>query len=867
MRDFLVKTSGQQVVSENELLLELFRVYKKHWRGVSFSRYHPWGKMLLKDFDEIDKQMVDAASLFTGINDLKEIEHMFKPDSEELAWLREFGTAFTVKEKSELQDSFRSTWEKLHPMYNEFREHLSNAGIAYEGMAYRSIADHLKDQSDVLTHSRYIFSGLYGLTRSEEAIIKHISEHRECRIFWDDDSYYVNDKDHEAGSYFRNSSLINEHPLSGNNNLESNKREIDVVSVPMNTLQGRYGGMMIGRMIDKGIEDRSAIVLADESLLPVLLNSIPDIDGEINVTMGYPLEGGMTDSFFRQLYNLHTFGTRRTGDRMAFHQRFVEEVMRNPAISTVDGQEMEYDRGIYLTSEQISKMYNSRESEIIFKELSSPADIFNYAGEIINLLMMMNDRRPAGGRLHRLSLEAVHSELDKLNAVVIPFISEIDTHTAWQMITEVIRSYRIPLSGEPVTGVQVMGFLETRALDFEHLVVMSLNDDKLPGRSHQNSFIPYSLRKTFGLHTRENRESMVAYNFYRLLQRAEHVTLIYDSGDPQSGGEMSRHLLQLIHEFGEQIPNTKIRRSTLSLELPPAKDRVIEIMKTEEIIEKVRSRIRERYLSPSALSTFLKCPLKYYFRYIEGIREPDNADGDIDNAQFGTILHEVMNELYTPFEGNFITVSDLKKIRKNTMNIITGVVEKVLGIRYSSLQGNNLLKAGAIKILAERIIDHDLTLAPFRIIALEKEIIISANTGEHDFRIGGKLDRIDEVKGRVRIVDYKTGRIELSSPDKIDRIFSNPKKDKLLQLYLYHLLYKDHHPDENVTAGFYEVRSISAGFREPDKNVFKDQGLMNEFWSHLNNTVTRLLDKDHSFCQTTDNELCKYCHYRDICHR
>lgn len=867
MRDFLVKTSGVQVASENELLLELYRVYRNYWKGVTFSRYHPWGKMLLNDFDEIDKQMTDAGILFTGIRDLRTIEQMFKPDSEELRWLKEFGTAFTREEKSELQESFIRTWEKLHPLYKEYRDHLSGSGIAYEGMAYRLLAESLRTGKHKLDRSGYIFAGLYGLTRSEEEIIKHISDHSECHVFWDDDEYYVRDKDNEAGAYFRNSTLTAYHPLSGSRALTETDREIRIVAVPMATLQGRYGGRLIGSMIEKGIENRSAVVLPDESLLPVVLNSIPDINGEINVTMGYPIEGGMIDSLFRQLYNLHTFGTRRKGDHFTYNYRYVDEIMRNPAIRSTSVTAAFKGSGNHLTTAQISEQYEFSDASVIFRGIDSPVDVFTYAEEIISMLAMISDRHASGGRLHRLSLEAVHSELVKLTSLVSPFAEEIDMHTAWQMITEMIGSYRIPLSGEPVTGVQVMGILETRALDFEHLVILSMNDDKIPGKVHQNSFIPYSLRKTFGLHTKENRESMVAYNFYRLLQRAKYVTLLYDSGDPQSGGEMSRHLLQLIYEFDKKVPATRVTRSGLSLELPPANDRVIVIPKTDEMLERLNTRLNEKYLSPSAISTYLKCPLKYYFRYLEGIKEPESPGDDIDHAQFGTILHELMYELYVPYEGKTVTESDLKDIRKQTGIRLPDIIARELGTDQQHLQGNNILKAGAIKILAERIVDHDITLAPFKIIALEEEIIQTLESGPLRFRIGGKLDRVDEVNGKIRIVDYKTGRIELSAADKIDRIFSNPSKDKLLQLYLYHMLFTGTDPGKEVTAGFYEVRSISAGFREPDKQVLNNPDLMSEFRAQLISTVTTMYDKEESFRQTTDQLRCKYCAYKDICHR
>ncbi len=867
MRDFLVKLSGIQVASENELLLELFRVYKKHWKGVPFSRYHPWGKMLLNDFDEIDKQLIDAEKLFTGIKDLREIEQMFKPGSEELNWLKEFGSAFTPDQVSELQSSFMTTWQKLFPLYRDFREHLTKTGIAYEGMAYRNISQSLLTASDNLNHKRYIFSGLYGLTRSEESIISLIGNHRECRIFWDDDNYYVSDKDHEAGSYFRSSGLISDFPLPGNKALEETERVVNIISVPMGGLQGRYGGKMIGDMIDKGIENRSAVVLPDETLLPVLLNSIPDISGEINVTMGYPLEGGMIDSLFRQLYSLHTFGTRNQKGQIRFHFRYVMEVLRNPAVAEKRELSLSPHSGLYMSVQQISSYCEIDLAEKLFRELTTPADVFGYADEILDMMITSNGVQPKGGRLHQLSLDAVHSELKKLITIITPFIDEIDIHTAWQMITEMISSYRIPLSGEPVTGVQVMGFLETRALDFENLVILSMNDDKMPGKSHQNSYIPYSLRKTFGLHTRENRESMVAYNFYRLLQRAKSITLVYDSGDPQSGGEMSRYLLQLIHEFSNKHPNTSVTSSSLSLDLPPANDRVIEIAKTDQIVEQVGKRINEKYLSPSALSTFLKCSLRYYFRYVEGIREPEGYDGDIDHAKFGTILHELMKELYMPYEGAEISVTALKQMKEKITVMLPRIISEELNIDHHSLQGNNILKVGAIKILAERIIDHDITLAPFRIISLENEIIRPIRSGPLEFNIGGKLDRVDEVKGVTRIVDYKTGRVDISGAEKVDTIFSNPSKDKLLQLYLYHMLFKGAHPEVNAIAGFYEVRSITAGYLSPGNKLWSNEELMNEFHEKLLTAVSSLLDKDQPFKQTDDLNQCKYCHYKDICHR
>ncbi len=870
--DFLAAHTQQRIINGAELLLELYPVYKKHWPQTDYSTYYPWGKMLITDFNDIDKQLVDPDKLFTGIRDLRSIEALFLPDSEELQWLKDFSASLNEKELSKLQSGFMQTWDKLPKIYNDLNAVLSGKGLTYEGMAYRTLCRELSSKKAKLSHDHFVFAGFYGLSRSEEKMISDLKEMHPVQVFWDTDSYYMNYKHMEAGRYFRRSPLVKVEPPKSSDNILSKEKAITITGVPQKTGMARFAGSILKEIPDAFTSD-TAIILPDESLLPMVLNSIPESSGDINVTMGYPMDGTAVYSFVKYLYNLHRHGKKGSGDSVRFYHRYVHDILSQPvAGSLVNNFAGQHDH-LFMSAAQIKEKYSFGQAEILFKDITAPDDVITYMIMVLEYIADA-DNKGLSGRLNKLCLESAYSEIKKLQDLIKPYLSDIDVNTAWQMVIEAIRSLRIPLSGEPVKGLQIMGFLETRTLDFKNLIILSMNESALPGSKHSHSYIPFSLRKAWGIPTRDESDSTYAYHFYRLLHQAENVHYVYDtSAGTKPGGEVSRYLLQIEHELANNTGNkSNIVQQFLNFKMPVEKDQAITIPKTEKIVNKLIQRFgadgnEYHFLSPSALSSYINCKLQFYLKYVAKIKEQEEFEDEIDSAKFGSILHHVMEQLYHPFEGKTLNASDIAAMIPLIGNHVNKAVEHVLKTRREQLTGNNMLQVGAVEIFVKRLLERDIQDEAIEIIALEKAFLTEKKINGSTIKVGGKFDRVDKVNHTTRIIDYKTGYISLSSPIDLDKIFTLPEKKSLFQLYFYNYIHQKLHSDQTSVAGFYQIKQVASGIQFPKVKETEYEALIIDFGERLDKLIAEIFDTDVPFSKTSELANCTYCPYKDICHR
>ncbi|MEP7170843.1 MAG: PD-(D/E)XK nuclease family protein, partial [Bacteroidota bacterium] len=594
----------------------------------------------------------------------------------------------------------------------------------------------------------------------------------------------------------------------------------------------------------------------------------------------YPLKKSLLNGLIQSLVSLHKFMRENKNGNIYFYSRYVINLLEHPYIHRLNEQESQnkireikkYNK-IYCSIKELSE---SAGTDLLFRKLNSADDVFTYVIEVLKSCTENHSSKEES--LNKFDKEillfAIH-EIKALHQIINPYANDVNQETAWQFIRKVIDKLKIPFSGEPVQGLQIMGFLETRVLDFENLFILSVNEDILPASSRGNSFIPYSIRKGFGLPTYEEQDAVYAYHFYRLLQRAKNIHLIYNTEVKSlTGGERSRFLLQISYEmkkkFGDKI---KLHHSLISTDIHSEEIKSISIEKNDEVIEILKKKFEKngtddkKGISASALSTYINCSLQFYFRYVAGIKEKNEIEENIEADVFGKILHGAMESLY----GNAkeITSKRINDLFPQVENAVSESFIKEFPHAASDLEGKNYLTKQIILQLVKNILEADKEIAPFTIEELEQTYLQSFNydTSKAEVLLKGVFDRVDNANGFVRIVDYKTGKDELNSKKGFEEIFGNPKLKATFQLYFYSYIYKQLHPDKKLQAGIYRMKSISEGIDYLDNGEEIPGIKLHEFESALKKLIIEIMDSTIPFLQTEDEERCIYCAYKEICSR
>jgi CRISPR/Cas system-associated exonuclease Cas4 (RecB family) len=868
--DFVEKHVSHPVADEITLLVSLYPVYKKYWPDWEFGKYYPWGKILLNDFDEADKQLHDPAQLFKTTAELKKIDATFFPDPESFNWVQDFLSGFSEKELTYIQEQFAANWNQLHSIYKDFNKELDRQKISYEGKAYRELLRMIRRSEFTDNTKHFLFAGFYGFSRVEEEIITELKKSHRTEVFWDADPYYVNNRQHEAGWYFRKSKLIAGDFKWNTPHIENHSRTVTLAAVPLMAAQAKYAGSVLREMLTVGNADihSTAIVMPDEQMLPQMLYALPPEADPVNVTMGFPLEQSHFSGLFNLLKDLQEFVQVKEGRPFAFRESEVRQLLRSPLLSGVVRSHPPHTGKRYLLPDDITGIYGLKSPEPLFVFTCNATEIFRYVDEVLSWLCHTDTKDQQTSAFDISVLEFIRSELNILEKSLATVITDVDSITSWQMIIECVSGLRIPFSGEPVHGLQVMGFLETRALDFETLIIINMNEGILPMQSKNTSFIPYSLRKAFGLSTYEDREATFAYHFYRLLHRSKNIHLVYNSEVSKTGGgEPSRYLLQLKLELKKHLGDKlNLREITVTAPLPEVTSLPPVIEKDEEVINilnKYHSTDDPIKISSTALTTYISCSLKFYYRYIARIKEPDQTGLRMEPYEFGNILHKVMEKVYAG-EEEIITGEHISKQLQRIPAFMEEAIDEEYRFPFQQLQGSDIIMAGVIRELARRIMEHDLADAPFRILDLEGTFEVPFEAAGKKFILLGKFDRLDEKDGVIRIIDYKTGKVKLKVKS-IEDIFRKPENQTLFQIYLYSSIYQKLNPGKEFKSGFYAARELGGGILFPDKKI--DAHLISEFDEMLKGLLKEIFSPDRPFTATDDLKQCLYCPYRDLCNR
>ena len=887
-----------------KLVCELYKIFRRETQSTeTLDDFYFWGEMLISDFDDADKNKVDTDELFSNLQDLRNImdDYTFIDDEQEEA-IRQFFQNFSIERRTALKERFISLWDVLGNIYKGFRESLASQNIAYEGMMYRHVIEHL--DVDKLPYEKYVFVGFNVLNKVEHTLFTQLKDAGKAVFYWDYDEFYMKENrqavTHEAGEFIRRNLRDFPSPLSGElfKNL-SKPKEVHYIASSTENAQARYLPQWIRNNLTTP-EKETAVVLCNEALLQPVLHSLPAEVKHVNITMGFPLSQTPVYSFLIALLELHTHGFNFKSGRYTFQS--VVTLLKHPYTRQLTGQaellekELTRNNRFYLLPGELGKdEFLTR----LFTPLSGNLNLCIRLSETLQQVAGIYQANTSGtedtdafNQLYRESLFKAYTTINRFRTLIEEDELTVQSETFRRLLVKVLSATNIPFHGEPAIGMQVMGVLETRNLDFRHLVLLSVNEGQLPKSGGDSSFIPYNLRKAFGMTTIEHKIAVYAYYFYRLLQRAERITLMYNtSSDGLNRGEWSRFMLQFLIEWPHPIT-----RQFLEAGQSPQGTSPITVEKTPDVMRRMQSLFDVRAnpkakFSPSALNYYLDCPLKFYYRYVAGLSAPDEVSAEIDSATFGSIFHYAAEHIYKDLttHGKVINKEALETLLRNEVKLQDYVDTAFKKLFFNVPQnekpeynGVQLINSAVIARYLKQLLQNDLRYAPFTFIASEMEvdepIDIQTPKGVIKSRIGGIIDRMDSKDGTLRIVDYKTGG-DADTPPHVESLFIPDKKrsNYVFQTFLYAAIMCRKQPTMKIApALLYIHRAATETYspviqmgepRKPKEAVEDFSKYEKEYRERLQGLLEEIFNPEKSFTQTEIIEKCTYCDFKALCKR
>ena len=873
--DLFRRHSDMQVGDSIKLICDLHKSFVKcTGLNESLDHFYGWGQLLLTDFDDIDKNMADADRIFCNLKDIHELDDISYLDDEQRKMLKRFFANFSDDHESELKRRFLSLWSHFSDIYHDYNKRLQEQGLGYEGAVYREVAT--KDNIE-FKYDRYIFVGFNLLQQVEQKLFARLKKMGKANFYWDFDEYYMphhkTTSATDAGHYI---SMYLEHFP---NELDTRSKEIyanmrqpkhiSYISAATENIQARYVSQWLRN--DNRYKDgrHTAVVMCDENILLPVMHSLPNEADKVNITSGFPL--GMTPvaSLISLLFDLYTTGAMQHSRR--YRTQYVDKVLAHP--------------------------YAQYIADCIPLSPMGKIDNITLLQQIGTLIKHVGVKaKDESDALFQESIFRMYTIINRLEQLAASGDMDVDVTTLRRLTKQLITTTTIPFHGEPVVGIQIMGVLETRNLDFNHVLLLSCNEGNMPKSVNDSSFIPYSIRKAHGLTTIDNKVAIYSYYFHRLLQRAQDVTIVYNNTtDNGHTGEMSRFMLQLMIDGTHNIKHLNLLAQNVPTTM--CSKAIVKDEKIQQELDQMKN------ISPSAINVYIRCPLAFFYQYVARIKEPDCEDDTVDNRMFGNIFHKAAQFIYEDVTSRHATVekTQLQKYLKDEKMLET-VVDRAFNeelFKLSASEAANRKRAteyNGLQIINRKVIIEylqqllkiDQRLAPFTVLGLEKnvynDIVFNTEDGaQRKIKIGGIIDRLDMVtdpttgKPTIRVVDYKTGSPIKSVIKSIDEVFegnSYKHSDYYLQTFLYSLIINNSNklnPSKyNVSPALLFIKQASADNYDPvlciDEHKVTDIGIYKtEYLKLLKEKLGEIFSKQKPFVPTNDKRTCKMCAFRMIC--
>ena len=808
IESFISNISQLKHLSNVDLLFHFYKVYQKNTpseQQESIDAFLAWAPTLLQDFNEIDRHIIDPDGVFDYLEAISDLNH----------WSLNLP-------KTDIIESHIRFWHLLKRYYHEFKSYLLANNTAYQGLSYRMAVDGIEAYMSNNSHKQHVFLGFNALNKAESYLIQELLQNDMADIYWDIDEVFFKDPIHSAGLFTRDYkstwSYYRTHEFQWIGNDYSQAKQIEVIGVPKHVGQAKCVGQLLNDLVvtNNSYSD-VAVVLGDESLLLPVLSSIPEKITTLNVTMGMPLKDCPLASLFEYIFGLHK------KNESSYYYKDVLKILSHPSLKPLENTEalmaqIQKENKIYISKDWLIKNNGSADSIVtsLFEPWNSNAGIaLEKCRSLIFQMKALIEQQLVSNSLELEYLFRFHSLFNKLSDYQNTFKHFSSIQALHKVYNELLSSESLDFKGEPLMGLQIMGMLESRALDFETVIITSVNEGLLPAGKSQNSFIPFDVKLNHKLPTYKEKDAIYTYHFFRLIQRAKRVFIIYNTEvDVLTGGEKSRFINQLevegIHDIKHSILTPKLSFETVALK---------EIEKTESVLSELQN-LANKGFSPSSLANYLRNPIDFYTDKILGIDRFEEVEETIAANTLGTILHETLEDFYKPFIGKILSVTDIKTLLPKIPETISIKFERHYG-KGNFSSGKNLI---AFKV-AQRYIYNFLTSEiadlkagnSIKILKLEHKTKVAVGIPSLEFpvHLKGTVDRIDLYNGGYRIIDYKSGRVETSELNIVDweSLATDYKKSKALQLLCYaYMLSKSVDLPMPINAGVISFKNLNSGF-------------------------------------------------------
>ncbi|WNM19544.1 PD-(D/E)XK nuclease family protein [Flavobacterium capsici] len=856
IEEFVQNISGIRNIDSVELLFEFYNVYcsiEEKNKLDEFESFANWAKTLLQDFNEIDRYLLEPDKILKYLENIKEIEH----------W------SVDINKKTELIEKHLLFWKKLPHYYHSLYKHLYNKGIGYQGLIYREATENLTHFSDNLKNEKFIFAGFNALNQAEEKIIQHLLAIDKAEVYWDLDEVFLKDELHDAGLFQRK--FKKEWNFYKNNPYQwvakdfAQQKTIEIISTPKAIGQAKIVGNIIEQHCETENLQNVAIILGEENLLLPILYSLPKNVDALNITMGFSSKNNPAQLLISKFFKLHVNTTNRNSSSYTMYFKDVLDVLTNPLIEPyIDAYDLvnriNRNNFSFISLNKLHELYGKENElfQLLFQKWdTNPVQFLENIAQILLYIKSKLNRDNEEEKITNAFIYSIYKVINKLISYLSNQNSVTDLKTLFAIYKQVVEVAEVSFEGEPLEGLQIMGVLESRVLDFETVIITSVNEGKFPAGKSNNSFIPYDVKREYGLPTYKEKDAIYTYHFYHLLQRAKNIYLLYNSdSDGFDAGEKSRFITQL--EIEKQ-PNHTLKHTFYNPIVPAVANELMVIEKSEQVQNRLKE-IAETGFSPSSLTSYIRNPIQFYFQRILRIKETDEVEENIAVNTLGTIIHGTLEELYKPFLNLILTVDDIDEALFKTETEVLIQFKKVY--KEGDIKtGRNLLAYEVAKRNVENFLKAERKEiengAEIQVLSLETtyQRTIEDNRLPFPVLIKGNVDRIELRDGKIRIIDYKTGKVEQKNVSLSDwnGLTDDIKNDKIIQVLAYAFMYEPEAKNREIEVGIVSFKNMKAGFLPFNYKVDKvstaviTPEIMESYLDQIVTLLLEIFDKDKPF--------------------